>query len=128
MKRKTTATAAATAAADDPTTDTGHDSRGRFKAGNKCSRGRKVTELRRALLDAVSTEDIKAIVAAVVEKAKQGDLQAISLLLDRCIGKAMSAQEFELYTHEYDRPDFDPEPMKFEIGELDQIRPLRLKE
>ena len=117
-----------TAAAGDPPTDTGHDKKGRFTAGNKCSRGRKVTELRRALLDAVTPEDIQEIVGQIVAKAKQGDLQAISLLLDRVIGKSMSAQEFELYTHEYDRPDFDPEPMKFEIGELDQIRPLRLKE
>lgn len=116
-----------TAPAADP--QTGHDSKGRFTAGNKCSRGRKVTELRRALLDAVTPEDIKAIVAAVVEKAKQGDLQAISLLLDRCIGKAMSAQEFELYTHEYDRADFDPNPLSMSFDkELDQIRPLRMKE
>jgi len=113
---------------DDPQTgpDTGHDHKGRFTAGNKCSRGRKVTELRRALLDAVTPEDIKEIVAAVVAKAKQGDMQAITLLLDRCIGKAMSAQEFELYTHEYDREDFNPSPFAI-VENNDQIRPLHLK-
>lgn len=117
-----------TAPAADPQgdTNTGHDNKGRFTAGNKCSRGRKVTELRRALLDAVTPEDIKEIVAAVVEKAKQGDMQAISLLLDRCIGKAMSAQEFELYTHEYDREDFNPSPFAI-VEDNDQIRPLHLK-
>ena len=124
MKKATTTPAA------DPQTgpDTGHDKKGRFTAGNKCSRGRKVTELRRALLDAVTPEDIKEIVAAVVEKAKAGDLQAISLLLDRCIGKAMSAQEYELYTHEYDKPGFDTSPFSMTIEERDQIRALRLKD
>lgn len=119
-----------TARAADPQADTntGHDNKGRFTAGNKCSRGRKVTELRRALLDAVTPEDIKAIVAAVVEKAKQGDLQAISLLLDRCIGRPMSVQEFELTCYEYDRENFDPSPFAMTITENDQIRPLRLKE
>ena len=107
-------------------TTTGHDKKGRFTAGNKCSRGRKVTELRRALLDAVTPDDIKEIVAAIVTKAKQGDMQAISLLLDRCIGKAMTAQEFELYTHEYDREDYNPSPYAL-VEANDQIRPLRLK-
>ena len=122
MKKATTTPAA------DPQTgpDTGHDKKGRFTAGNKCSRGRKVTELRRALLDAVTPEDIRAIVAAVVEKAKEGDLQAISLLLDRCIGRPMSVQEFELTCHEYDRENFNPSPFAM-IESNDQIRPLHLK-
>jgi len=115
------------AADQQPDTDTGHDNKGRFTAGNKCSRGRKVTELRRALLDAVTPEDIQAIVGQIVAKAKQGDLQAISLLLDRVIGKAMTAQEYELYTHEYDREDFVTNPMELVIEDNDQIRPLRLK-
>ena len=123
--KKATTTPAADPQAD---TNTGHDNKGRFTAGNKCSRGRKVTELRRALLDAVTPEDIKAIVAAVVEKAKQGDLQAISLLLDRCVGRPMSVQEFELTCYEYDRENFDPSPFAMTITENDQIRPLRLKE
>lgn len=109
-----------------PGPDTGHDKKGRFKPGNKCSRGRKVTELRRTLLDVVTPEDIRAIVAAVVEKAKEGDLQAISILRDRCIGRPMSVQEFELTCHEYDREDFNPSPFAM-IESNDQIRPLRLK-
>lgn len=120
---------AQTVAADQqPDTDTGHDNKGRFTAGNKCSRGRRVTELRRALLDAVSPDDIKEIVGQIVAKAKQGDMQAISLLLDRCIGKAMTAQEYELFTHEYDREDFVTDPMAITFDDpIDQIRPLRLK-
>lgn len=106
--------------------DAGRGANGRFTKGNKYGTGRKVTALRRALLDAVIPEDIQAVVAALIEKAKEGDLHAISLLFDRCIGKAMSSQETELYTFEYDREDYDPDPMAFNFT-TDQIRPLHLK-
>lgn len=106
--------------------DAGRGANGRFTKGNKCATGRKVTALRRALLDAVTPEDIQAVVAALIDKAKEGDLHAISLLFDRCIGKAMSSQETELYTFEYDREDYDPDPLAWQPL-TDQIRPLHLK-
>lgn len=104
----------------------GRGENGRFTKGNKCATGRKVTTLRRALLEAVTPEDIQAVVTALIEKAKEGDLHAISLLFDRCIGKSMSSQEMELYTFEYDRGDYDPDPAAWN-NEIDQIRPLHLK-
>ena len=85
--------------------DAGRGANGRFTKGNKCATGRKVTALRRALLDAVTPEDIQAVVAALIDKAKEGDLHAISLL--------------------FDRKDYDPDPMAWNPI-TDQIRPLNL--
>lgn len=109
-----------------PGGNAGHDSKGRFTKGNKCARGRRVTELRRALLAAVTPDDMAEIAARLVEMAKGGDLSAAALLFDRVLGKPMTTQETELYTHEYDRPDFNPDPLAgFDMATpLDQIRPL----
>lgn len=109
-----------------PHQDTGRGKNGRFEKGNKCATGRKVTELRRALLDAVTTDDIKSVVSVLIEKAKDGDLHAINLLFERCIGKPMTTQETELYTYEYDREDYNPDPLHIDFNtEISQIRPLR---
>ena len=106
----------------------GHDGRGRFTKGNKCGRGRKVTELRRALLAAVTPDDMAAVAARLVEMARGGDLDAAALLLDRILGKPMTAAETELYTFEYDRTDYDEDDiMRGMDSRTPQIRPLRLR-
>lgn len=108
--------------------DEGRDARGRFTKGNRCATGRKVTDLRRALLEAVTLQDMADIAASLIAAAKAGDLQAAALLFDRVLGKPMTTQETELYTHEYDREDFAADPlaaMDFSKPR-DQIRPLNL--
>ena len=69
-----------------------HDNAGRFTAGNTAATGnphaRRVGRLRSLLLEAVSEDDLRAIVAAMIEKAKGGDLAAAREVLDRCVGKA----------------------------------------
>ena len=107
---------------------TGHDEKGRFTKGNRCATGRKVTDLRRALLEAVTLQDMADIAASLITAAQAGDLQAAALLFDRVLGKPMTTQETELYTHEYDREDFAADPlaaMDFSKPR-DQIRPLNL--
>jgi hypothetical protein len=70
----------------------GRDSRGRFAPGNSGGPGnphaKRVGTLRAALLDAVTPEDIAAVTAALVEKARSGDVMAAREILDRCLGKA----------------------------------------
>ncbi len=71
--------------------DNGRDVRGRFTAGNREARGnphaRRVGELRSAMLDAVTANDLAEIVQAMITKAKSGDVVAAREILDRCLGK-----------------------------------------
>jgi hypothetical protein len=74
-----------------PTGDNGRGPNGRFGAGNRFATGnprhRQTAELRAALFAAVSSKDIEAVVATLVEKARSGDVVAIRELLDRVLGK-----------------------------------------
>lgn len=69
----------------------GRDGHGRFAKGNRISRGnplaRRVARLRAALVRAVTPEDIAAVVEALIEKARSGDVAAARELLDRTLGK-----------------------------------------
>jgi len=79
-----------------PAEPSGRDSSGRFASGNKHGRGnplaKQAQKLRVALLEAVSEEDIKAIIAKLIEAAKNGDVVAAREVLDRTIGKAAQTE------------------------------------
>ena len=79
--------------------DGNRDSTGRFIAGNKASKGNPlgpmVAKLRSCLLNSVTEDDMRAIVAALVDKAKRGDVSAASLLFDRCLGKPLEIDIIE---------------------------------
>jgi hypothetical protein len=72
------------------------DDKGRFVKGNTCGRGnpfaRQTAQLRRAAVDMVSEEDIRAIMAALILKAKQGDLAAARLVFAYGIGRPTEAE------------------------------------
>lgn len=77
---------------DGPQDQWNRNASGQFGVGNKGGPGagslaRKTTALRAALLEAVTAEDIKAIVEKLVEDAKAGSIQAAHEILDRCLGK-----------------------------------------
>lgn len=73
----------------------GRGSHGRFLAGNAGGPGnpyaRRVARLRSALLDAVTDDDLRAIVKVLVDRAKGGDLAAIREVLDRMVGRPLAA-------------------------------------
>lgn len=75
----------------DPTT-------GHFLRGNQMARGNSRSdvarghELRRAMLAAVTPEDMAEIARALVAEAKGGNVFAASLLFDRVIGKVKQAE------------------------------------
>lgn len=75
-----------------------------FSAGNKGSTNEKTRELKKALLEAVSVQDMKDIASNLVAKAKGGDIQAIKELFDRCLGRALQTHsidaEVRFYTSE----------------------------
>jgi hypothetical protein len=73
----------------------GRGAAGRFAAGNPGGPGnphaRRVAAMRAILLEAVTDDDLRAIVAKLVAMAKDGDLAAIRELLDRTLGKSPPA-------------------------------------
>ena len=84
---------------------TGRDpSTGRFGPGNGYGRGNpfgaRAARLRTALLEAVTDEDLQAIVRTVAEKAKAGDLVAVKIILDYAIGKPTPARDPDLVAFE----------------------------
>jgi hypothetical protein len=73
----------------------GHDAQGRFTKGNKASRGnafsRRTAALRAIALDAVTEEDVRAVMRKLIEQAKTGDAAAAKLLLAYVIGRPTEA-------------------------------------
>lgn len=71
--------------------DSGRDGSGRFTKGNAGGPGnpfaRRAAEIRSALYDAVTVEDVAAVVRALVEAAKGGQGWAVRELLDRLLGR-----------------------------------------
>jgi hypothetical protein len=69
----------------------GRDARGRFTAGNKYGPGnpfaRQTAELRKALLEVVTPEEMRQVAFTLLLRAKTGNLAAIKLLLQYVIGK-----------------------------------------
>ena len=68
------------------------DSHGRFQKGNPGGPGNpyaeRVAELRSMILDAVTKENLRAVVKAMVKRAKGGDVVAARELFNRLVGKA----------------------------------------
>ncbi len=83
-------------------TDNQRDGFGRFKRGCRAGPGvpkggmgnsTKLQQLRLAIVRAVSVKDLEAIVYKLVELAKDGDVRASQLLLDRVLGKPVDSPE-----------------------------------
>jgi hypothetical protein len=89
--------------------ENGRDARGRFVPNNPGGPGnpfaRRVAELRKVLLNAVSAEDLQIVAEQLVVKAKMGDLAATKLLFQYVLGKpaatvdpdALHVEEVALY-------------------------------
>ena len=86
-----------------PNGDSGRDASGRFTAGNRGGPGnphaRRVGALRSALLDAVSDDDMRAVIANVVAQAKEGDVAAAKVLFERALGKPQESDLLERLEH-----------------------------
>ncbi len=85
--------------APSPNGSNGRGAGGRFAKGNVGGPGnphaQKVAQLRSALLRAVSSGDLRAVVKKLVEMAKAGDVQAAKLVIERCLGPALPADIIE---------------------------------
>jgi hypothetical protein len=73
------------------------DERGRFAAGNRGGPGnpfaRQTAALRRALVNAVTETDITDIAAALLDRARQGDVAACKLVFSYTLGKPAPAAD-----------------------------------
>ena len=69
----------------------GRDSKGRFTRGNAFGQGNplctRVSAWRSCLARAVSDEDVIAVIQKLTEAAKRGEPWAVSMFLDRVLGK-----------------------------------------
>ncbi|HEY3323424.1 MAG TPA: hypothetical protein VGP72_23415 [Planctomycetota bacterium] len=95
-----------------PNGSTGRNpSTGRFAPGNPGGPGNpfaaRVAKLRLQMLGSVSEDDMRSIVAAVVAKAKAGDLAAARVVFDYLVGKPQ-------ITVDPDRVDLDGEALASE--------------
>jgi hypothetical protein len=72
------------------------DEKGRFLAGNPGGPGnpyaKRVANLRKALLKAVTEEDMVEVVHALTAKARKGDVAAAKVLLNRVFGPPISSE------------------------------------
>lgn len=72
----------------------GRDQRGRFSAGNRCSKGnvlaRKAAQCRAKLFETVSGADFTAIVRRTVAEAKRGEPWAVKLLFAYLLGEPLA--------------------------------------
>jgi hypothetical protein len=73
------------------TEDNGRDEHGRFTPGNSLAKGNphavRVAKLRSALLNTVTEDDMREIIRKMVTLAKDGDVMACRVLLERILGK-----------------------------------------
>lgn len=69
-----------------------HDANGYFAKGNKLGRGnpahKRMGQLRKAFIKAVTPEDVLEVGKKLMEKAKSGDIPAARLFLDHVLGRA----------------------------------------
>ena len=75
------------------------DEHGRFLPGTTPGPGnpyaKRVGQLRSALLNAVSEDDMREIIEALVAKARKGDIAAARTLFDRVLGKSVESDLIE---------------------------------
>jgi hypothetical protein len=95
---------------------TGRDARGRFTQGNAGGPGnpfaRRTAQLRQALCQTVTEEDIVEVTRKLVERAKAGDVPAARLLLAYTIGQPA--------------PAIDPDKLDIEEGDIHRRTPMTM--
>ncbi len=88
------------------------DNRGRFASGNKGGPGNpyaaRVGRWRAIMTEAVTDDDLRAVVAALVAAAKRGESWAVKEVFDRTVGKPVEADlvaRLELLESHMQEPD-----------------------
>jgi len=91
--------------------EAGRNAKGRFEKGNSFGTGRRVSELRKAFVEAVTPEDVREMVAAIVGRAKQGDIRAAQIVLPYIVGSPMKSEEVRREIRIDETPPFESNEM-----------------
>lgn len=87
------------------TSPNGYTPNGQFARGNPGGPGNphagQVAKLRAVMLEAVTPNDMRAVVRKLVEMATAGDLKAVELLFSRTLGKADSGPLVALQVNQH---------------------------
>jgi hypothetical protein len=81
----------------DAMNESGRDKLGWFTAGNRIAVGnrtRRMQELRRALLDCATEDDVRELYRGLLKSARDGDTAAAKVLLEHLVGRP--SQQVEL--------------------------------
>lgn len=112
-------------AISEPAEANGRRTDGRFGPGNSFGRGNPTAKhaqrLRQLFVTAVTEDDVRAIVAKLVELAKGGDIQAANLLLTRALGKP-STSDNTLPLDDLPKGSESDEPVKVTAENLDLMK------
>ena len=99
-----------------PQLNVGRDVHGRFTKANPGGPGnpfaRRVAALRKALLDSVSEQDMVEMVEVLKQKARGGDVAAIKLILQYCVGK----------------PEAPKDPDRMDVDEWQRLQQMRVSQ
>jgi len=57
--------------------------------------GKRIAQLRTAIIEAVSEDDVRRIVQSLVRKAIEGDTHAAAILFERTVGKPLEIDVIE---------------------------------
>ena len=78
----------------------GRGAGGRWAKGNGGGPGnplvKQIQRIRTALVNAITPEDVQAIVRRLIEKAKKGEVAAAKMILERALGPAAEALDVEI--------------------------------
>lgn len=83
---------------------------GRFVKGNKAAKingnevQRKLHALRKMELSAISQKDVKQVIKKLIEIAKQGDIKAIKLFIERACGRMPQVSEIAVASDDNGEP------------------------
>jgi hypothetical protein len=109
----------------------GRTTGGRFGRGNPGGPGnpfaRRSAQIRSLFLESVTDDDLRAIIAKLVEMAKGGDLAAIRELLDRMLGKPLSAVAVAIAADSINEVDDDSQNLS-NHSNVETLHQLMLRE
>jgi len=90
---------------------------GRFLPGNPGGPGNphvhRVAELRSTFFEVVTKQELRAVIRALLKKAKAGDIIAARELLDRCLGKPQQTVDIDL--------EVDDKPKEKSLDEMSDL-------